>query len=581
MTHLPNNETLYTLIDLIQANSGIKDRGIRYITSEQDEQFVSFQELYQKVTGLLHLLQMKAVATGTELVFQIDDQPTFLSFFWASILGGIIPVPLSVVNKDDCHLKLFNIWETLKKPRLVTNKKNLRKLEEYALANHWSAAFEKMKQQVLLVEEFEETTAGGTVICAKPGDIAYIQFTSGTTGPPKGVILTHENLMTNINSIHKATGMTPNDRVMSWMPLTHDMGLNGGHLVPILGQYNQYLMPPSLFIRHPGLWLKKASEHQISILSTSNFGIKYLLTNFNPESAKDWDLSSVRLIFNGAEPISTTLCNEFLAVMEKYHLKKTAMFTVYGMAEASLAVSFPPPGTEFISLNLARDSVSVGNTVRQATRAGDAINFVDLGYPVPDCAVRICDARNQILGEDIVGYIQIKGKNVTIGYYDQQSAGKTVFTPDGWLKTGDLGFMENGRLIVTGRVRDMIMVDGQAYYPQDIERIAGVVKGVELGETAICSISGREIPQLDIILFVLFKDQLPEFIPLAGKLKELIKTETGLELTTVLPVKKIPKTTSGKIQRYRLITDYLDGAFAGLVGEMQSLMTGVGEELLV
>lgn len=580
MTHTPHNETLHTLIDLIQANSAIKDRGIRYITSERDEQFISFAELYQKVTGLLHLLQKRAVATGTELIFQIDDQQTFISFFWACILGGIIPVPVSICHKD-CRVKLFEIWETLNNPRLITNQKHLSKLEEYAIANGWSAIFAKMKQQVLFVEDFAETTAGGTVVSTKPDDIAYIQFTSGTTGPPKGVILTHENLMTNINAIYHATGMTANDRVMSWMPLTHDMGLNGGHLVPVRGQYNQYLMPPALFIRHPGLWLKKAGEHQVSILSTSNFGIKYLLTGFHPESAKDWDLSSIRLIFNGAEPISTALCNEFLTAMEKYHLKKTAMFTVYGMAEASLAVTFPPPGTEFVSLNLARDSVSIGNIVRRATGAGDGIDFVDLGYPVPGCTVRICDAWNQILGEDIVGYIQIKGKNVTNGYYDQQSTTRTVFTPDGWLKTGDLGFMENGRLIVTGRVRDMIMFDGQSYYPQDIERIAGIVPGVELGEAAVCGISGTEIPQPDIILFVLFKNRLPEFIPLASELKQRIKTEIGLELTTVLPVKKIPKTTSGKIQRHRLVADYLGGAFAGLIREMRSLREEMTEELVV
>jgi acyl-CoA synthetase (AMP-forming)/AMP-acid ligase II len=574
-----------TLINLIQASSEIRDCGIFYITGEKDEVFVSYCDLYHRALKLLDILQTKGLRTGDELVFQIDDNRSFIEYFWACILGGIIPVPVSVGSNDDQKLKLFLIWKMLIKPCLITDLKVFVKLEEYAMENRLVPVFENIKSRVIFTEEWGGITGQTAVpaqICdARPSDTAYIQFTSGTTGLPKGVILTHENLITNANAIFTGSAMTPDDLLLSWMPLTHDMGLNGCHLVPIWGKYDQYIMPTSLFIRRPNLWLKKAGEHRISILSTPNFGIKYSLAYYHHDAACDLDLSSVRLIFNGAEPISPKLCEEFLTKMGKHRLKQNTMFTVYGMAEAGLAVTFPPPGDQYVQINLDRNSVSIGDTIQKVFGTDSGISLVNLGYPVPGCRVRVCDHQNQVLNERTVGYIQIKGKNVTPGYYDNQPAVDKVFTGDGWLKTGDLGFMENGRLFVTGREKDIIIRNGRIYYPYDIERVVEEMKGIELIEAAVCGVPNDLRVDQDIILFVLFKRQLTEFIPLALDLGKQIQSETRLEVTEVIPVKKIPKTTSGKIQRYKLVEAFLSGEFTEIIRELRSLRENIIEKLAI
>ena len=280
------------------------------------------------------------------------------------------------------------------------------------------------------------------------------------------------------------------DSALSWMPLTHDMGLIGFHLTPLCSFINQFIMPTTLFIRRPSLWLSLASKHRITILSSPNFGYKYLLDNINLSAASEWDLSCVRILFNGAEPIDSALCEKFTDNMSKYGLLRSVMFNVYGLAEASLAVTFPPPGEGVRELIVDRDSLSVGETVRNAEiqKFEKAVTMVDLGYPVNDCHVKICDDKGDTLNENTVGNIIIKGDNVTKGYYNNNKATKDAINENGWLNTGDLGFMRDGRLVVSGRAKDVIFINGQNFYAHDIERIVESISGIELGEIAACGI---------------------------------------------------------------------------------------------
>ncbi len=575
MNIFSNNFPYLTLQDLIRANSAIDNRGIGFINSEADEVFVSFKELYQKALQVLYRLQRNGVESGDELVFQIEGLQEFVIHFWACILGSIIPVPVTVGNSNEHKLKLFNIWKILKKPYLATDAKTMNKLEEFAAEHGLSPVYRKMSSSVYLTAEINNCSEKGNIIPSKPGDTAYIQFTSGTTGEPKGVILTHQNLIVTAVAIYNGSAMSSDDTLLSWMPLTHDMGLNGCHLVPIWGQYNQYLMPTSLFIRHPALWLKKAAEHGASILSSSNFGLKYLLMKVKAVDAQEWDLSRVRLIFNGAEPVSAKLCDEFLLKLHKYQLKKNTMFTVYGMAEAGLAVAFPPPGEEFVSINIKTDSIGVGMPVKEAGAVEKGMKFVDLGYQVPGCSVRICDVRNNVLGEGKTGHIQIRGLNVTPGYYQNPVANETMFTTDGWLNTGDLGFMNKGRLVVMGRAAEVVSVEQRYIFPHVIERIIEDIGEPEIGETVFVGFNNPKNGKMETLMFVSYKKSLAEFIIAGNKLKQFLKKNIGVEVTQIIPVKKIPKTTSGKIQRYKLIESYQKGEYTDLIVKMKEMNLGL------
>lgn len=561
-----------TLTDLIVSFKAQEERGITFILDENREEFVSYRRLYDHAFGLLGYLQAAGFKPGDEVVFQIEDNRHFVYFFWACVLGGLVPVPVAVGANDEHKMKFFKIWRVLNNPCLVTGRDFLAKLETYAFQNGLTKAYKTIQNRTVFLEDFPVADHPGKIHPAQAGEIAFIQFSSGSTGEPKGVIITHNNVLTNLNAVIRWIKLEPGDSGLNWMPLTHDMGLIGTHIKGLLGGINQFNMSTSLFIRRPTLWLEKASEHRITLLYSPNFGYKHFLKFFPADARKNWDLSNVRLIFNGAEPISVELCNEFLERMALYGLKRHAMYPVYGLAEGTIAVTFPPPGEEFRAITLNRDFLTTGAEIRE-TAAGDqkGITFIDEGYPIDHCELRICDQDHQDLGENRIGYLEIRGGNVTSGYYNNPEATAQTVTDGGWVNTGDLGFLRNGRLVVTGRAKEIIFLAGQNYYSHDIERIAEGVPGIELGKIAAVGVFNEKQAQDQLVLFVLYKQKAENFFPVAAGLRRVINQQLGIEVSEVIPVKTIPKTTSGKIQRYKLRESYLKGEFDQVSKELDVL----------
>lgn len=392
----------------------------------------------------------------------------------------MIPVPVSTGNNDEHKIKVFRIWEVLHRPYLITESKILLDLEKYTAKSGQAHLYDLIRNNVTLADNSEVFMRQHhpQIHSAKAEDIAFIQFSSGSTGDPKGVMLTHRNLIYNTSGIINGSKITAEDSYLQWMPLTHDMGLICNHMAPLVAGLEQYIMPTSLFIRQPVLWIKKASEHRVSVISSPNFGYKYFLQFFKTEKASGWDLSRIRIIYNGAEPISTELCDAFLDTLAPYGLKRTAMCTVYGLAEASVGVAIPQVEDEFVTLYVDREQLRIGSKVVEVDKdfAG-GLSFVVVGYPLDYCQFRICDEADQELGDGIVGHIHIHGHNVTQGYYNNPEATRNILTDDGWVRTGDLGFLRNGQLVITGRAKDIIFVNGQNVYPHDVERIAEEVEG--------------------------------------------------------------------------------------------------------
>ena len=565
-------ELYNNLTDLILKRDD--NKGIIFIGGENDEVYISYKEVYEKSLEVLYNMQAKGICQGSELVFQIENNYDFVLCFWACILGGIIPVPVTLGNNHEHRQKLFKILEILRNPYLLTDNKGAKVLRKSADDGMSLDKTEEITQRLVSVEDLMKSHGTGIVYKSSREDIALIQFSSGSTGDPKGVILTHHNLLTNIDGIISGTAIAKDESSLSWMPLTHDMGLIGFHLAPFAAGVNQYIMPTALFIRHPVLWLKKTHEHRINLLSSPNFGFKYFLEFYNPEVAGDWDLSCVRLIINGAEPISVDLCKKFLNQMKDHDLRSDVMFNVFGMAEASLAVTFPPLNEELASIKLDREFLFIGDSIKEVSDTNNTnwVEFADLGYPVKGCSVRISDEAGSVLGENKVGNIEIKGENVTSGYYNNEEATLNTIRTDGWLNTGDLGFLRNGRLIVTGRAKDVIFVNGQNYYAHDIERVSEQVRGIELGRVVACGVFNTVSQKDDIIILVLYKKKLIHFVELAVDLKKHIHSKIGLEVAHIIPVREIPKTTSGKIQRYKMAEMYQKGEYDLSIKELEMLL---------
>ncbi|PKM50194.1 MAG: peptide synthetase [Firmicutes bacterium HGW-Firmicutes-7] len=563
-----------TLSELITARKLEENKGITFITSDMDDRFISYNSLFISSLRFLYNMQEAGFKQGDEVVFQIEDNQRFVSSFWACILGGMIPVPVTTGLNDEHKMKLFKIWDILKEPKIISTKKFTASINDYAEKNNLISQINAINNSVINVEDIEKLEGYGEIAEVKNEDIAFIQFSSGSTGDPKGVILTNKNVLTNINDIANRTKTTKDDHSLSWMPLTHDMGLIAAHLVSTFVGVNQYLMPPPLFIKNPTLWLGKAHEYKATQLYSPNFGYKHFLTYYSPDAAKDWDLSNVRMILNGAEPISIELCKKFYDEMAKTNLKRNSMLTAYGLAEASVGVTYAPVGEEVITITVDRRFLNIGQQI-QVIDGRDTVNkltFVDVGCPLNHCEIRISDENNQLLKEGVIGRILIKGDNVTRGYYNNKEATNKVISKDGWLNTGDLGFMLNGRLVITGRAKDVMFIHGQNVYSHDLERVAEEHEGIEFGKVVACGTFNEKDQADEIIMFVVFKKKIENFISLYRSLKSHILLNTGIEVKHIIPVKKIPKTTSGKVRRYLLRDTYKNGDYEHIIAGIKELI---------
>jgi len=560
-----------TLTALMEANRSAAC-SITYFEGSGDARSIAFGDLYERALGILHHLQELGARAGDKLILLLSSNEPFVDAFWAAVLGGIIPVPVAPGISDEHRFKLLRIARKLENPFIYSEQRLLERIGGFAAANRESALFDSLRSRTFLVDELHSISRAGKPYRARPEDPAFIQFSSGSTGAPKGVVLTHANLLSNISAVGAAAGIRSEDVSFSWMPLTHDMGLIGFHLIVFAHRVRTHLMSTELFVRRPLLWLELASRVQASLLCSPNFGYQHYLQALGERPLGTLDLSHVRLLFNGAEPISVALCDQFLTRLAPACLRREAMFPVYGLAEASLAVSFPTPGMPYVVSDFDRRCLGVGVQALSVPRdSNEALPIVSVGRAVPECAVRIVDDADRSLPERWVGHIQIRGANVTPGYYQDPSANAESFTADGWLRTGDLGLIEAGQLYITGRHKEILFVNGQNYYPHDLERIAESVPGLSLGKVVAAGVRPPGKPRDLLLLFVLHRGDIGEFLPLAQQLTRVLGERAGLELDAVVPVRRIPKTTSGKVQRHLLEQDYLAGAFDAELAELERL----------
>jgi len=565
------NPKATTLTELIERNRSFP-RNLTYLEAENDAREVSFEELYERALGILYHLQRLGARRGDKLLLFLGNNEQFIDVFWAAILGGIVPVPVALGISDEHRHKLLRIARRLGKPFLYTERRSLDRIGAFAAQAGEQEIFAALRDRTFLVDNLDDISRPGSVQRVTAGDIAFIQFSSGSTSDPKGVVLTHGNILANTYGATEAAGFNENDVSLSWMPLTHDMGLIGFHLVMFANRVHAHLMPTELFIRRPLLWLQLASRVRGTILCSPNFGYKHYLKVLGERPVEGLDLSAVRFIFNGAEPISVELCNEFLTRLAPAKLARTAMFPVYGLAEASLAVSFPEVGAPLRTITLNRHQMNAGSTVQPvAPTDRDAVQLVSEGRPIPYCQVRIADDEDRELPSDRIGHVHMRGENVTGGYYEDPAANAAAFTADGWLRTGDLGLFHQKELYISGRAKEIIFVNGQNYYPHDLEDIAQRVPGLELGKVVAAGVRPRGTEVEQLMVFVLHRGALEDFVPLARQVSRVINEQTGLEVAEVVPVKRIPKTTSGKIQRHLLEESYLDGELDAELRELAAL----------
>jgi iturin family lipopeptide synthetase A len=354
--------------------------------------------------------------------------------------------------------------------------------------------------------------------------------------------------------------------------LTHDMGLIGFYLMQFASRVHINLMPTELFVRRPLLWLQAAAKKRITITSSPNFGYRHFLKVLGDRRLEDTDLSSIRSIYNGAEPISVSLCNEFMSALAYTGLRRDAMYPVYGLAEACLGVTFPTPSTDYRWIRINRHRLSVGTPIElNPAEQRETLEVMCVGHVLPNTELLIADDSRVGLPDGKVGHILIRGASVTRGYYGDPEATAAAIDANGWLDTGDLGVIHEAGLYIVGRAKEIIFVNGQNYYPHDLEDIAQRVPGLDLGKVVAAGARPRGAQTEQLVVFVLHRGGVEDFLPIATEVSRLINEQVGLEVAEVVPVKRIPKTTSGKIQRHLLEEGYVDGEFDAELEELAAL----------
>jgi acyl-CoA synthetase (AMP-forming)/AMP-acid ligase II/aryl carrier-like protein len=572
---------LTTLVDLLENNRDA-DRAVGYVEGESAERRVSFGEVHARALGILYHLQAMGAQRGDKLIIFLSNNEQFLDGFWAAVAGGIVPVPLAVGLSDEHRLKLIRVARKLGgKPILYTDAKNLERLQVLATEVGETEIMRELKARTFLVESISDISRPAKIHRPSPSDLAFIQFSSGSTSEPKGVMLTHGNLIANIEGATAVDKYTNRDISMSWMPLTHDMGLIGFYFILFYHQSHIHLMPTELFVRRPLLWLQMVSKKRATVTSSPNFGYRHFLKVLGERRLENVDLSCLRSIYNGAEPISVPLVNEFMQALAYTGLKRNAMYPVYGLAEACLAVAFPESASDYRWIRANRRKLGVGSTVEiNPADARDVIELMCVGPPLPNMEVRIADEARAALPDGTVGHILIRGPNVTSGYVGDPEATAAVLDAEGWLDTGDLGVRYQGGLYITGRAKEIIFVNGQNYYPYDLENIAQRAPGLDLNKVVAAGVAKAGAQGEELVVFVLHRGSIEEFLPTVAAVNRLINEHTGIEVAEVIPVKRIPKTTSGKVQRHLLEESYGNGEFDADLAEITRLRSsGAGRQV--
>jgi acyl-CoA synthetase (AMP-forming)/AMP-acid ligase II/acyl carrier protein len=569
-------DTYTTFVEVLEANRDV-DRSVTYVEGENNERHVPFPEVYARAMGILYHLQAAGARRGDKMIIFLSNNEQFLDGFWAALCGSIVPVPLAVGISDEHRHKLLRVARKLGNPLLYTDAKSLERLGALAQQVGETALFEQLKTRAFLVDSITDISKVGKMIRPDPTDLAFIQFSSGSTSEPKGVMLTHANLIANTQGATAIGKFNTHDISLSWMPLTHDMGLIGLYLMQFANRVHINLMPTELFVRRPLLWLQTAAKKRVTLTCSPNFGYRHFLKVLGDRRLENTDLSSIRSIYNGAEPISASLCNEFMNALAYTGLKRSAMYPVYGLAEASLAVAFPPQNTDFHWIRLNRHRLSVGSKIElNPIEAHDAFEVVSVGHIVPNTELLVADDARAGLPDETVGHILIRGASVTRGYFGDPEGTAAAIDANGWLDTGDLGVIHETALYIVGRAKEIIFVNGQNYYPYDLENIAQRAPGLDLNKVVAAGVAKPGSQGEELVMFVLHRGDMAEFLPTANAVSRLINEHTGLEVAQVIPTKRIPKTTSGKVQRHLLEQAYIEGECDSELAELKTLRESRG-----
>ena len=509
--------------------------------------------------GLAHL----GLAPGDRVALMLPTGSDFFEVFFGALYAGCVPVPLyppaRLTQIEDHMRRSAGILANAEAAILVTlpaAKPLLRLLRARCPS----------LRQVLTPADFGKTGSALPAGARRADDIAFLQYTSGSTGDPKGVVLTHANLLANLRAMERAAHVSAGDVFVSWLPLYHDMGLIGACMGSLLVGFRLVLVSPTDFLARPVSWLQAIHRHRGTLSAAPNFAYELCATKLHEQDLAGLDLSSWRVAYNGAEPVSPDTIEKFCARFAGYGLARTAMTPVYGLAECSVGLAFPPVGRGPYVDEIDRDALSRHGVARAPVRSGlRSLRLVSSGLPLPGHQIRIADPAGRELPERTLGHVEFRGPSATTGYFRNPAATAGLF--DGpWLKTGDMGYIAAGELYLTGRLKDVIIRAGQHLFPQELEEAISALKGVRKGGVAVFPASDvRSGTERLVVLAETREDDEGVRTRLRAAIDRLAADLMGMPVDDIVlvPPRTVLKTSSGKLRRAACRELYESGGIGG------------------
>jgi acyl-CoA synthetase (AMP-forming)/AMP-acid ligase II len=534
-------------------------KGLMYLQQDGSAHFHSYATLCAEAEHILAGLRALALRPGAMVMLQVEENQHYLPTFWACVLGGLVVVPISIAPSYEqpgiVTTKLQRAWELCERPLIVASSRLAPALRSLVgVLGMESAQIETVEA----LRAYPSTPDVHHWHACRPDDLFLILFTSGSTGIPKGVTLTHRNVLSLVRGYTHLEGLTNQEVTFNWMPLDHVGGLVTFHLRDVYLGCQQFHASPQTVLQDPLTWLDCLDRFHATCTWAPNFAFSLIneYLSASPATRKTWDLSALHYILDAGEAIVPKTARRFLELLRPYGLPTTAIHPSWGMSETSSGVTF--------SSRFALETTT------------DEDRFVDVGTLIPNVEVRAVDMHDQLLVEGQSGRIQVKGPTVTPGYYRNPALNTEVFTTDGWFDTGDVGSLRDGRLTITGRTKNIIIINGLNYYCHEIEAVVEEIPGVEVTYTGACAV--RAATDNTDALAIFYCTQLTDEQAVLEQCQEIrrrVVSTVGINPTYLLPVAQeaIPKTETGKIQRNKLKQQFADGMFDVLRARMDLLLS--------
>ncbi len=555
---MPETNSYYhtglTMPDLLyRAVTGNHELFVGYLDDESNLTKQTYPELLAEARQIAAGLSDLGLRKGSKVIIATRYNRETIELLWGCFLLGVVPTilqpPMTFSGYNPSVVKLMEVYSQLDEPYVFMSSE---------VTETGSLPAGKVMHRAGL-----NCTGTWRKPFLADDDLAFIQFSSGSTGDPKGIMLTHRNLMVNIDAIRIGLDIHYPDNIGNWMPLFHDMGLIGYHLTPLYCMTFQYQVGTIDFIMKPGLWLDLMGRHGITISGGTNFALALVLRYLKRlKQVPAWDFSAMKALLNGAEPISVRIMEEFVQALEPSGFRPEAMMPVYGMAEATLAITFTPLMKPSVIKAFNATLLDRDNRAEETDPADPEARLLSgVGTALNDTEIRIMDEKDHPVEEGMAGHIQLRGGGITKGYYNKPSSTAAAFCGN-WLRTGDIGFFFEGNLFISGRHKDIIFKNGRNYFANDLETMACTIEEISFGKVCFGATTDRVSGSDKVIAFLAgVPDQKADEV--FRSLRALLRSNLGISVDELVLIKsnEIPKTSSGKLQRFRLMQRYTAGDF--------------------